>query len=170
MEYPRRKNLRLKKYDYSNNGGYFVTVCTYNRSRIFGDITGNVVGATLCGRPNEPHRMIEKWLFEIENKYTGTKIDYYVIMPDHIHFIVMKTDKTGDHTGSPLQQIIDWFKTQTTNEYIKGVKSGIYKPFDKHFWQRGYYEHIIRNQQDLDEIRNYIENNPAKWAFEKKSQ
>ena len=66
------------------------------------------------------------------------------------------------------QQIVKWFKTQTTNEYIKGVKHEKYPPFEKHLWQRGYYEHIIRNQQDLDEIRRYIENNPAKWVLEGK--
>jgi REP element-mobilizing transposase RayT len=64
---------------------------------------------------------------------------------------------------------VDWFKTQTTNEYIKGVKSGLYEPFEKHLWQPGYYEHIIRNQKDLDEIRQYIKNNPVKWVLENKS-
>ena len=161
-----RKNIRLNGYDYSKNGGYFVTVCTNDRSHIFGEITGNIVGATLCGRPNEPHKMIEKWLFEIENKYPGTKIDCFVIMPDHVHFVVIKP---GDQIGSPLQQIVSWFKTQTTNEYIKGVKNGIYKSFDKHLWQRGYYEHIIRNQHDLEEIRNYIITNPLKWVYENKN-
>ncbi len=161
-----RKKLRLECFDYSSCGGYFVTICTHKRSRVFGEITGNVVGAALCGRPNNPHKIIEKWLFEIENKYPGTKIDCYVIMPDHLHFVLIKT---GGHTGPPLQQIIDWFKTQTTNEYIKGVKSDLYEPFNKHIWQRGYYEHIIRSQQDLDEIRRYIENNPAKWVLENKS-
>ena len=164
-EFPKRINLRLEHYDYSQNGGYFVTVCTYERSRVFGEIVGNVVGAHLCVRPNEPDKIVPKWLFEIENKYPGTKIDCYIVMPDHVHFIVMKT---GAHTGAPLQQIVKWFKTQTTNEYIKGVKHEKYPPFEKHLWQRGYYEHIIRNQQDLDEIRRYIENNPAKWVLEGK--
>ena len=59
MEFPKRKNLRLENYDYSKNGGYFVTICTHNRSRLFGEITGNVVGANLCVRPNEPDKMIE---------------------------------------------------------------------------------------------------------------
>lgn len=66
-------------------------------------------------------------------------------------------------------------KYRTTNRGLvqnadnKGVKSGLYEPFEKHIWQRGYYEHIIRNQKDLDEIRHYIENNPAKWVLENKS-
>lgn len=164
MDLPKRKNLRLENYDYSQNGGYFVTICTHERSHVFGEVTGSVVGANLCVRPNEPDKMVLKWLFEIENKYPGTKIDYYIVMPDHLHFVLLKT---GAHTGAPLQEIVKWFKTQTTNEYIKGVKIGLYEPFNRHLWQRGYFEHIIRNQQDLDEIRRYIENNPAKWVLEK---
>ena len=164
---PKRKKLRLEHYDYSQTGGYFVTICTYERFRAFGEICGSAVGAALCGRPNEPHKVIEKWLCEIENKYPGIKIDCYIVMPDHVHFIVIKT---GGHAGPPLQQIMDWFKTQTTNEYIKGIKTGLYEPFKKHLWQRGYYEHIIHNQQDLDEIRKYIKYNPEKWVFENKCQ
>lgn len=158
---PNRKSIRLKNYDYSSNGYYFVTICTQNREKLFGEI----VGATLCGRPNYPHKMIEKWLFEIQNKYLNTKIDYYVIMPDHIHFILFIE---GDHTGSPLQDIIGWFKTMTTNDYIKGVKNKLYEPFNKHFWQRNYFEHVIRNENDLFECRKYIEQNLLKWIIDKK--
>jgi len=98
---------------------------------------GEIVGATLCGRPNNPDKIIEKWLFEIENKYLGIKINQYVIMPDHIHFILFIM---GDHAGSPLPRVIDWFKTMTTNEYIRGVKNELFPPFDKHIWQRNYYD------------------------------
>lgn len=161
-----RKQLRLDNYDYSSNGAYFVTVCVKDRMHLFGEIEKASVGAALRGRPNNPHKMIEKWMFEIEKKYVNVKIDYHVIMPDHVHFIVIKT---GSHAGPPLQEILDWFKTMTTNEYIKGVKNGLYEPFDKSFWQRGYYEHIIRDENDLYEIRNYIKNNPQKWVHENKS-
>lgn len=159
MELPKRKTTRLKNYDYSQNGAYFVTICTHKRARLFGDI----VGATLCGRPNRPDLMIEKWLHEIDNKYTDVKLDYYVIMPDHVHFILLIA---GDHTGSPLPQIIDWFKTMTTNEYIKGVKRGLFPRFDKRIWQRSFFDHIIRNEQDLYNARYYIELNPMKWGNE----
>lgn len=163
MELPQRKHPRLKDYDYSQNGYYFVTICTYNRERIFGEI----VGATLRGRPNRPDKIIEKYLFELENKYQNVKLDYYVIMPDHIHMILFIS---GDHAGSPLPQIIDWFKTMTTNEYIKGVKTGLYPPFQKHIWQRSFYEHVIRNENDLYETRKYIENNPLKWEMTKRKE
>lgn len=150
---PKRKQIRLKYYDYSQNGYYFVTICTCERQPLFGEI----VGATLCGRPNHPNKMIEMWLLKLENKFCDVKICEYVIMPDHIHFIVAKT---GDHTGSPLRDIVGWFKTMTTNEYIKNVKEGKYMPFHKKIWQRGYYEHIIRNETDYLQIMEYILNNP----------
>ena len=114
-ELPKRKQTRLKDYDYSQNGYYFITICTHNRQNLFGEI----VGATLCGRPNNPDKMIEKWLLELENKFDGVKICEYIIMPNHLHFII---SKTGDHAGSPLRDIVGWFKTMTTNEYIENVK------------------------------------------------
>ena len=64
-----------------------------------------------------------------------------------------------------LPQMIQWFKTQTTNAYIRGVRNGWYLPFDRHLWQRGYYEHVIRNEQDLADTRAYIQNNPVQWAL-----
>lgn len=82
----------------------------------------------------------------------------YVIMPDHIHFIlIMNGRKYG------LCDIIRWFKIVTTNDYIRGVKNGFYIPFKKYFWQRSYYDHIIRNEMDYKEKYRYIINNPKKW-------
>ena len=172
---PYRKSIRLKNYDYSSNGYYFVTICTQNREKLFGEI----VGATLCGRPNNPDKVIVKWLLELENKFKGVKIDEYIVMPNHIHFIIKRTGdhtgstgdhtgSTGDHTGSPLlRDIIGWFKTMSTNEYIAGVKDGRFMPFKGHLWQRNYYEHIIRNYDDYIYIAEYIQNNPLKWEEDK---
>ena len=67
------------------------------------------------------------------------------------------------HTGRSLQDVIRFFKTMTTNEYMRGAKAGRLKPFDKKLWQKSYYDHVIRNQRDYDEIWEYIENNPVKW-------
>ena len=164
---PCRKSIRLKNYDYSSNGYYFVTICTQNREKLFGEI----VGATLCGRPNNPDKLIVKWLLELENKFKGVKIDEYIVMPNHIHFTIKRTGDhtglTGDHTGSPLRDIIGWFKTMTTNEYIAGVKDGRFMPFKGRLWQRNYYEHIIRNYDDYINIADYIQNNPLKWEEDK---
>lgn len=164
---PCRKSIRLKNFDYSVNGYYFVTICTQNREKLFGEI----VGATLCGRPNNPDKLIVKWLLELENKFKGVKIDEYIVMPNHIHFIIERTGdhtgSTGDHIGSPLRDIIGWFKTMTTNEYIAGVKDGRFMPFKGRLWQRNYYEHIIRNYDDYINIAEYIQNNPLKWEEDK---
>ena len=158
-ELPKRKQLRLKNYDYSQCGYYFITICTYKRCILF----HTNVGATPCGRPNVPYtaetpdKMIEKWLFKLEDRFDNIKIREYVIMPDHIHFIISKTD---EHVTEPLQNIIGWFKTMTTNEYIKNVKHHIFPPFNKKVWQRNYYEHIIRDEHDYIRAAEYILNNP----------
>ena len=156
----RRKKLRLAGYDYRSAGAYFITVCTHHRAPLFGEIISDpIVGATLCGRPHRPDLMINRWLRELENKFHGVTVDYFIIMPDHIHFILFLA---GGHAGPPLQEVINWFKTMTTNAYIKSVKKGELPPFKTALWQRGYYEHVIRNESDLEEVRRYIEENPVR--------
>ena len=145
---PIRKNIRLKNYDYSLNGYYFVTICTNGTISLFGKIKNNKVIL------NNSAKLIEDWLFELENKF-NVKIDYYSIMHNHIHFIIIL-----NKSKEPLSKIIQWFKIMTTNHYIKGVKAGNFLPFQKKLWQRNYYEHIIRNEKSLYEIRQYIKNNP----------
>ena len=114
-------------------------------------------------------------------------------MPNHFHCIIenvgadlrvcpndldvskmdaSETDKSvseilGEHAGSPLHRVMGWFKTMTTNEYIRGVKTLGWKPFDGKLWQRNYYEHIIRNERSYETISNYIIENPAKWDQDK---
>lgn len=163
MDLPKRKLIRLGNYDYSQNNVYYITICTYNRSQLFGEM----VGANLRVRPNNPDKLIEKWLFELQNKYINVNIDKITIMPDHIHFILRQT---GEHAGSPLPEIIKWYKTQTTNEYIKGVKNGLFPPFEKHIWQRNYYEHIIRNQEDYNAIWQYIDDNLINAVNDKENE
>lgn len=157
-----RKQLRLPNYDYRQNGAYYITICTHNRANLFGQI--KYVGAHPCVRLSIAGQMIESKLKSTEAKFDDIRLDYYCIMPNHLHFVIIKE---GEHMGSPLHHIIQWFKTQTTNEYIKLVKKGVLPPFDKHIWQRNYYEHIIRGENDLYEIRKYIRDNPAKWFFDK---
>lgn len=164
---PKRKPLRLQEYDYSQNGLYFVTVCTHNRENLLADVIK--VGADLCVRPNQAGLMVEHALHSINNIFPSVSLDYYCIMPNHIHFILFAHNErlSGGHAGPPLQDILRWLKTQTTNEYIKMVKNGILKPFDKHIWHRSYFDHVIRNENDLYETRKYIEHNPKKWILDK---
>ena len=106
--------------------------------------------------------MIHKWVQETENKFPNIAIDKYVIMPDHLHLIVTIKER---HAGRSLPDVMRFFKTMTTNDYIRGVKDGTLTPFDGKLWQKSYYDHVIRNQQDYNEIWQYIENNPTKWIM-----
>ena len=122
--------------------------------------------------------MIETWWMELPQKFSTIDTDVSVVMPNHFHGIVAivgaalcgrpESDQRPQghpHRGAPtLGNIIDWFKTMTTNEYIRGVKRNQWQPFPGKLWQRNYYEHVIRNKNELNSIREYILNNPASWA------
>lgn len=155
--YPRR-SIRLQGYDYSRAGAYFVSICMQNRECLFGKIiNGEMV-------LNDAGNMVAKWYCEIENKFPDIKTDEFICMPNHVHFIVVNVgadlrvcpDKSGEHIGSPLHGVVQWFKTMTTNEYIRGVKQHGWPSFPGKLWQRNYYEHIIRDEQELNKIREYI--------------
>lgn len=160
MELPNRKPTRLKDYDYSTPGFYFVTICTKDRKHLFEMET---VGNDLCVVPPVQNQIIHQWLQETENKFPNIKIDKYVIMPNHIHLIVIIKER---HTGRSLPAIIQWFKTMTTNAYIRAVSQGICTPFHKKIWQSSFYDRIIRGEQDYIKIAEYIEINPLKWKLD----
>ena len=191
---PRRKTIRLQNYDYSQNGAYFVTICTAHKRPLFGVVRRG----DPFGRPpvpayvelSETGRIVESYLTEIPSHYPDVHLASYVIMPDHIHMILVltqnqpqragqcpapteesdlscrrggtpgppaTTEKTsppcrrGGTPGPPaLPKIINAFKSLTTR------KAGT------SLWQRGYYEHILRNQQDFDEAAGYIAGNPVR--------
>ena len=160
---PQRKNLRLAHKDYSAVGGYFITICTYKKQSLFGRLGKNRDGKIeLLGYSYHTDYMIQKWLEKINENFPSIELDTHIIMPDHIHLILQIHDPTN---MTPIPTVIEWFKTMTTNEYIRSVKEGQYPPFHKSVWQRSYYEHIIRNIDDLSEIRNYIIRNPQICFF-----
>ena len=199
-----RKSLRLKHYDYSKEGYYFITIVTQNREHLFGEI---VEGEMVL---NEAGVMVEKWYIKLEDKFQNISNHEMVIMPNHIHFIVeivranlcvcpstLKGQIWGlkgqTHRSAPTQNnmsilvgadpcvrpnvneikcvrpnislgdVIQWFKTMTTNAYIKMVKNGTLPPFNKRIWQRNYYEHVVRDDVDYVRLETYIQNNPQKW-------
>lgn len=157
MILPDRKKNRLENYDYGKPGCYFVTLCTKERQRLF-VIEPDIVGNGLCAVPLQ-NTIIHKWIKETENKFQNIVFDKYVIMPDHLHFIITIKER---HAGRSLQDVMRFFKTMTTNEYIRSVKDNNLPPFNKNLWQKSYYDHIIRNQKDYNEIWEYIEHNPEK--------
>ena len=176
-EIHRRRSIRLKGYDYSQAGAYFVTVCAKDHACLFGDVEqGEMI-------LNDAGNMIKTWWLAIPDKYRYVELDECMIMPNHFHGIIKivvgadqcvcpdpyapensdETKNKGEHIGSPLPRIIQWFKTMTTNEYIRGIKSQGWERLNGKLWQRNYYEHIIRDDRELQAIREYVRYNPLKW-------
>ena len=164
--------MRLKGYDYGQSGAYFVTVCTQGRTCLFGNVAEGQM------QSNEAGRMVERWWLELNRKFPTVKTDDYVVMPNHFHGILaiqvgadlrVGPAPEGAHTGAPLPTIVQWFKTMTTNEYIRGVKSASWPSFNGQLWQRSFYEHVIRDDGSLNRIRQYILDNPARWAFDREN-
>ena len=282
-----RRSIRLKGYDYSRSGAYFITICVKDNVHFFGRIEN---GKMIL---NDAGRMIDKWWQKIPEKFPDIVLGEYQIMPNHFHAIVLNTgivradprvrpnesidnsivradphahpnesidnsivrgappvrpkesidndigragphahpnesidnsivradprvrpnesidnsivradprvrpeseisnmnfgqtdtnfgqthgsaptnavpvSTLGEHMGSPLRMVVQWFKTMSTNEYIRGVKTLNWPPFDGKLWHRNYYEHIIRDETSYNNIANYIINNPAKWNEDK---
>ena len=147
-----RKQLRLKQWDYASNGAYFITICTKDRKCLFGPVGADSISA----------RMIDKTFNEIINQYHNVYCSKYVIMPNHFHAII-HIERADMESAPTISRIIQEFKRYSTIEYIKLVKHNILPPFEKQLWQRSYYDHIIRNQQDYEDAWNYIDGNPLKW-------
>jgi len=163
---PQRKRLRLKDYDYSSEGFYFVTVCAQDRQCLFGEI----VGAGPCAGPkmalNDIGSMVASVWQEIPDHYPGVQIDEFVMMPNHIHGIIMLIADgrpRGDAPTLGLSDVIHRFKSLTTARYRHGVKQHNWQLFPGKLWQRGYHERIIRDDDELNRTRQYITDNPADW-------
>ncbi len=133
--YPKRKTIRLPDYDYTQPGFYFITICAQDHLCLFGEIISGEMKINTAGH------LLEIWWEKLSDKY-NVELDCHIVMPNHFHGIVVIPDeedgsadmKTGAHVGTPLQQIVRWFKTMTTNEYIRNVKTHNWAPFRKRLW------------------------------------
>lgn len=183
-----RRSIRLREYDYADAGGYFVTICTYQRHCLFGEVVAGEM------RLNEAGQCVEKWWQSIPEHFENTSVDSYVIMPNHFHGVIMHVgagsprpvfqtnegrETTENQGGDPenrggdpqnqggetpplryptLGQVVGYFKYQSTRQ-INELRDNPGCPV----WQRNYHEHIVRNENDLLNIRRYITENPLKW-------
>ena len=178
-----RRSIRLRGYDYSTPGRYFVTICVQQRKCLYGEVSEGEMHL------NDAGRMIERWWLELAHKFPLVDLDEHITMPNHFHGIIEIVDrrqrekdlfhagKSKDYMAqamtafpeksAPLSEIVQWFKTMTTNEYIRGVKQLGWLPFEGKLWQRNYYEHIISSWRALLNIRRYIRANPAMWDYDR---
>ena len=171
---PKRKELRIKQYDYSSRGAYFITICTKNREKTLSRIAFPVGVGALDDPPSvfdaqivltEIGQIVEKNLLSSEN-ISGVTIDEYVIMPNHIHVIIyLDPDKYNNHTDGSSRA------PTPTNEMIPQVVSAFKrfcnKELGQNIFQRGYMEHIIRDKADYNTRVKYIYENPMRWHFDK---
>ena len=167
VSFPQRKSLRLKHYDYSLEGMYFVTMCTEDRRCLFGHVVGAGPSAGPKVQFNEIGSMVESIWYQIPDHYPGVEIDEFIVMPNHLHGIIRLMPSDGRPQGAAptfgLPGIIQRFKSLTTTRYRHGVKQSNWPPFSGRLWQRGYHDRIIRNESELNKIGQYIVDNPAKW-------
>ena len=177
-----RRSIRLPGYDYTQPGAYFVTLVAHNRLCCFGEITNgemrlNEVGQLACAQ----------WL-RLTRRFAAVELDEYVIMPNHLHGIIFLHDRTGTGSGNHMDESTNLAPRAPTTErfgvpiagsiptIIRSYKSSVTQRFQKichtpgaALWQRNFYEHIIRNDGDLHRIREYICNNPLRWALDREN-
>lgn len=173
---PNRRSIRLRGYDYSQNGLYFVTICTHNRNNLFGEIVGATRGSpdgnnktdkniNRAGHAPPLHMKLNKngqivtKIWRSLPKHHFAKLNVFQIMPNHVHFIIELTGK------SRLGTIIGFFKSESTKLIRKsvGATRGSPDKIKPIIWQRNYFEHIIRDRLEYDKICYYIIHNPELW-------
>ena len=157
MKYIQRKPNRLKDYDYSQNGAYFITICTHKHKPILSHIT---VGTTI-GRLNEVTltqigTIVQQGIMGMNEHYENVFVDNYVIMPNHIHLLIRLDNPDGRAMLVP-----------TVSRVIQQFKGYVSKQVGKPIWQEKFYDHIIRDEYDYFTKWQYIDDNPAKWADDK---
>ena len=210
MEMKNRKANRMREYDYSRPGHYFVTICVQGRKELFGGITNDRMVTNAAGE------MVEETWRGLPKFYRGIRMDEFQAMPNHVHGIIVIPGNEFSHgtvgtglrcdglvgttlrgcpssgqaqrpvpTGNDdrntragpgeeprkdvpeLSDIVHRFKSWTTHQYMAGVGKDGWEPFDGKLWQRSFFDHVIRNEEELNRIREYIRNNPLKWAFDR---
>ena len=152
---PIRKPTRLKNYDYSSAGAYFITICTHNRKNIFSNIVGE--GSPLPQLTTKG-KLAEEYVLKINEKYPCVKIDKYVIMPNHMH-LILRIDNDGRGNPSPtVSNVVGWLKYSITKQINRNHDTA-----GNIIFQRSFHDHVIRDYDDYLKIWEDISTNPAKW-------
>mgnify|MGYP005856786213 CR=1 FL=1 len=165
-----RRSIRLEGYDYRWPGAYFITICTKRRVCLFGEVVAGEMHL------NEVGRTVEGCWLRIPDHFPGVELDAFVVMPNHVHGILVITGSWdvpwGTH-ASPLRTHPTGPQARSIGAIMGSFKSATTRCINKHratpgarIWQRNYYEHVIRDQQSLERLRQYIQDNPARWELD----
>ncbi|MEY2977212.1 MAG: transposase [Prochlorotrichaceae cyanobacterium] len=149
-----RRSIRLKGYDYSSAGAYFITICVQGRECSLGEVQeGQMIPSTIG-------LIVQDHWDALPKRFPSIELDAFTLMPNHVHGILLLTEATPEERPK-LSQVIAYWKYQTTKHINQDRES-----IGTKFWQRNYYEHIIRNPASLDRLRQYIMENPQKWDID----
>ena len=167
MDFKKRKPTRLKDYDYSQNGYYFITICTHNKQKLLCDIVGGDAHIVPKIKLSPYGKIANQEIINIEKHYDNIRIDKYVIMPNHIHLIIEIAERMNPFPTIKydISNVVGKFKAAVTrnvgNAFMHSENN--HKPL----WQTSFHDHIIRNENDYLKIWNYIDTNPQKWREDK---
>jgi len=169
---PQRRSLRLQGYDYAQNGAYFVTLCTDKNQPLFAAFVGahhHAPGSSPVLTLNDAGVEVRRCWLEIPDHFPSVELDAFIVMPNHVHGILLiegedclPSRANRAHDDAPLRD----GRARTVGAIVRGFKIGVTKWFRENrpqmqtVWQRNFYEHVIRNEQELHETRQYIANNP----------
>ncbi len=175
-----RRSIRLQQFDYSLEGAYFVTICVHARECLFGAVENGQVVLNDIGNIVKP-----AW-DELPERFPRIRLGEYVVMPNHFHGIIVNENvgaplagalpmmnadpstRAGARPAPTLGDIVGTFKSITTVKYIEWQRS-VYGCSRPRLWQRNYWEHVVRNDADLDRVRKYIINNPVEWEADEEN-
>ncbi len=155
MELVRRKKNRLTSYDYSQNGAYFLTICTQGRRPILSSIYSDNTTPKLT----TAGQIVEDLINALPIHHPSITVDHHIIMPDHIHLLIRIENGTGDPSPT-IGKAVAWLKYTATKQINITSNTVGQKRF-----QRSYYDHVIRNEEDYDSRWMYIDNNPISWKI-----
>ena len=177
-EKPQRKSTRLQHFDYGTTGAYFITICTQDRQRILSEIIAPNAPAANCSmdfksvgdgaldvpqiRLTKMGEIVEKHLLSSE-QIPGVEIDEYAIMPDHIHAIIFIKNPLNGTSRAPSPTAAN----EVLPHIISTFKRFCHKKIGAKIFQRSYYDHVIRDREDLEKRKKYIYENPIKWYYDK---
>ena len=157
MELPKRKLPRLRDYDYATPGAYFVTICSNNKQCIFGKVTSAEMVSEAFVQYSPIGEIAKECLLDIASHYENIRINQWVIMPNHIH-ILISIEECGVQKAYDISNVIGKYKAAVTravgNAFMHSGK----------IWQSSFYDHIVRDEHDYQQIWNYISGNPSKWG------
>ena len=154
-----RRSIRLKGYDYSQAGAYFVTICINHGHPLLGEVLNGIM------IPSPAGIMVAECWQGLTERFPNIEQDVFSLMPNHFHgnLLILETGLNARQNPVVLGNMVGAFKSISTHQYIQGVQEQGWEPFKKQLWQRNFYERIIRNERELEAIRTYIINNPANW-------